>query len=113
MNREAAVPFALCVTTMALVNLVFTACSTQLPKRDAAQPSKRDTPIGTIFRQYAVQRSLQECKVNTVSDEQCGALFSFGAVGTALIGICAFALDTGGTGWFVVSTWRDRSLWDT
>jgi hypothetical protein len=41
-----------------------------------------------------------------------GALLSFGAVGTALIGICAFALDTGGAGWFVISTWRDRSLWD-
>jgi len=39
-----------------------------------------------------------------------GALLSFGAVGTALIGICAFALDTGGTGWFVTSTWRDRAL---
>jgi len=71
MNREAAVPFALCVTTIAWVNLIFTACSTQPPKRDGAQPSERDTPIGTIFRQYAVQRSLQECKVNTVSDEQC------------------------------------------
>jgi hypothetical protein len=41
-----------------------------------------------------------------------GAVMSFGAVGSALIGLSAFVLDTGGAGWFIVSTWRDRSLWD-
>jgi hypothetical protein len=40
-----------------------------------------------------------------------GAALAFGAMGSALIGLCAFALDTGGTGWFVFRTWRDRSLW--
>jgi hypothetical protein len=42
-----------------------------------------------------------------------GALFGFGAIGSALIGIGAFALDTGGSVWFVIATWRDRSFWDT
>lgn len=41
-----------------------------------------------------------------------GALFGFGAVGTALIGIIVFLLDTGGSGWIVIATWRDRSFWD-
>ena len=41
-----------------------------------------------------------------------GALFGFGAVGTALIGIIVFLLDTGGSGWFVIATWKDKSLWD-
>jgi hypothetical protein len=42
-----------------------------------------------------------------------GIVFGFGAIGTALIGTAAFVFDTGGSGWFVISTWRDRSLWDT
>jgi hypothetical protein len=42
-----------------------------------------------------------------------GALFGFGAIGSALIGIGAFALDTGGSAWFLICTWRDRSFWDT
>jgi hypothetical protein len=41
-----------------------------------------------------------------------GAVFSFGAIGSALIGLVAFALDTGGSVWFVTATWRDRSFWD-
>jgi hypothetical protein len=41
-----------------------------------------------------------------------GALFGFGAVGTALIGIIVFLSDTGGSGWFVIATWKDKSLWD-
>jgi hypothetical protein len=41
-----------------------------------------------------------------------GTVFGFGAIGSALIGIAAFVLDTGGSGWFVIATWRDRSLWD-
>ena len=42
-----------------------------------------------------------------------GALSGFGAIGSALIGIGAFVLDTGGSAWFIVATWRDRSLWDS
>jgi len=41
-----------------------------------------------------------------------GAIFGFGAIGLAILGIIAFALDTGGSGWFVIATWRDHSLWD-
>jgi hypothetical protein len=41
-----------------------------------------------------------------------GALFGFGAVGSTLIGIGAFAFDTGGSVWFVIATWRDQSFWD-
>jgi len=41
-----------------------------------------------------------------------GAIFGFGAVGCAVLGICAFAMDTGGSGWFVIATWRDHSFWD-
>lgn len=40
------------------------------------------------------------------------ALASVGAVGTGLLGIGALVIDTGGTAWFVIATWRDRSLWD-
>jgi len=40
-----------------------------------------------------------------------GALFGFGAIGSALIGVGAFVLDTGGSVWFLVCTWRDRSFW--
>lgn len=41
-----------------------------------------------------------------------GALFGFGAIGSGLIGGASFCLDTCGSGWFVIATWRDRSLWD-
>jgi hypothetical protein len=41
-----------------------------------------------------------------------GALFGFGAIGSALVGIGALAADTGGSVWFVIATWRDSSLWD-
>lgn len=41
-----------------------------------------------------------------------GALFGFGVASSALIGIAAFVLDTGGSGWIVVQTWRHQSLWD-
>jgi hypothetical protein len=41
-----------------------------------------------------------------------GVLDGFGATGTAILGLAVFVLDTGGSGWFVVSTWRDRGLWD-
>jgi hypothetical protein len=41
-----------------------------------------------------------------------GTLFGFGAIGTAVLGLAVMALDTGGSLWFLVSTWRDRSFWD-
>jgi hypothetical protein len=42
-----------------------------------------------------------------------GAVARFGAIGSALIGLVAFALDTGGSLWFVIALWRDRSFWNT
>jgi len=41
-----------------------------------------------------------------------GVADGFGASGSALIGLGAFLVDPGGSGWFVVSTWHDRGLWD-
>lgn len=41
-----------------------------------------------------------------------GGIFGFGSLGTALLGIAALALDTGGSPWFLIATWRDSSLWD-
>ena len=41
-----------------------------------------------------------------------GVLDGFGATGSAVIGLATFVLDTGGSGWFVLSTWRDRGFWD-
>jgi hypothetical protein len=41
-----------------------------------------------------------------------GGVLGFGAIGTTLIGLLAVALDTGGAPWFLLSTWRDSSLWD-
>ena len=41
-----------------------------------------------------------------------GLVAGFGAIGTAVMGIVAFALDTGSTGWFAICTWKDRGLWD-
>jgi hypothetical protein len=40
-----------------------------------------------------------------------GALASFSDIGSALVGLTAFAVDTGGSAWFLVATWRDRGLW--
>ena len=42
----------------------------------------------------------------------CAAVFGFGSIGTALIALVAVLVDTGGTPWFLLVTWRDRSLWD-
>ncbi len=42
-----------------------------------------------------------------------GALFAFGTVGSAAIGVFAILLDTGGSFWFIISTWHDRSFWDS
>ena len=41
-----------------------------------------------------------------------GALFGFGAAGSALLGLACIGIDTGGSVWFLVCTWRDRSFWD-
>ena len=35
----------------------------------------------------------------------------FGSIGTALLGLAVIAIDTGGSPWFLVATWRDSSLW--
>jgi hypothetical protein len=40
-----------------------------------------------------------------------GLFFGFGGIGSAVIGILAFALDTGGTGWFLVAVWGDKTFW--
>jgi hypothetical protein len=42
-----------------------------------------------------------------------GTLFGFGSIGSSLLGLTAFALDTGGSGWFLWATWKDSSLWDS
>jgi len=41
-----------------------------------------------------------------------GALFGFGSVGVGAIGLLPVALDTGGSGWFLIATWKDGSLWE-
>jgi hypothetical protein len=39
-------------------------------------------------------------------------LAGYGDRRAAAIGAIALALDLGGLPWFVIATWRDRSLWD-
>jgi hypothetical protein len=39
-------------------------------------------------------------------------VLGFGALPTAVVGLVALALDTGGLPWFLIATWRDDSLWD-
>ncbi len=41
-----------------------------------------------------------------------GVLVGFGGVVPALLGITAMLLDTGGSFWFLLATWRDSSFWD-
>jgi hypothetical protein len=41
-----------------------------------------------------------------------GGVVGFGDWRTASVGLVALALDTGGLPWFLIATWRDRSLWD-
>ncbi len=41
-----------------------------------------------------------------------GAVAGFGDWVTACLGLFAFAIDAGGTLWFLIATWRDASLWD-
>jgi hypothetical protein len=40
------------------------------------------------------------------------AIASFGSVPSAVLGLIAVALDTGGLAWFVIGTWNDASFWD-
>ncbi|MDR0226337.1 MAG: hypothetical protein LBI66_07945 [Burkholderiaceae bacterium] len=40
----------------------------------------------------------------------CG--FGFGGLVTSVLALMAVLLDTGGTPWFLASTWRDSSFWD-
>ena len=41
-----------------------------------------------------------------------GAVLGFGSALCSALGLVAMALDTGGSVWFLVATWRDVSLWD-
>lgn len=41
-----------------------------------------------------------------------GTLLGFGSAPCAVLGLVAMALDTGGTVWFVIATWKDAWLWD-
>lgn len=41
-----------------------------------------------------------------------GMLIGFGSVAPAVLGLVAVGADTGGSGWFLIATWRDTSLWD-
>ncbi len=41
-----------------------------------------------------------------------GALLGFGELAVAALGLVVMAADTGGSVWFLISTWRDASLWD-
>ena len=42
-----------------------------------------------------------------------GGLLGFGSVTCAVIGLLSVAIDTGGSIWLVISTWRDASFWDS
>lgn len=55
-------------STVLIVTL--SACSSPPPK-PVAQQAIVDPPLGTILRQFAIQRSLQECKTNDLGDDQC------------------------------------------
>jgi hypothetical protein len=55
----------------ALLILTMVACSSGSPKREVAPPPSGDSNAGEILRQYAIQRSLQECQKNALTDEQC------------------------------------------
>jgi hypothetical protein len=39
-------------------------------------------------------------------------LLGFGNLPTAVVGLLALVLDTGGLPWFLAMTWHDRSFWD-
>ncbi len=58
-----------CVGIVIIV-VIATGCSATPQKNETATPSI-DPPIGAILRQYAIQRSLQECKAKALNDERC------------------------------------------
>ncbi|MEO6808187.1 MAG: hypothetical protein ABI353_03630 [Isosphaeraceae bacterium] len=39
-------------------------------------------------------------------------VLGFGVLPTAVVGLVALVLDTGGLPWYLIATWRDESLWD-
>ena len=41
-----------------------------------------------------------------------GCSFTFGDMRSISLGVLALSLDTGGTLWFLISTWKDSSFWD-
>ncbi len=41
-----------------------------------------------------------------------GGVIGFGSILCAALGLLAVALDTGGSVWFLIATWRDLSVWD-
>jgi hypothetical protein len=41
-----------------------------------------------------------------------GGLFGFGSVLTACVGLAALLLNTGGSFWLLLATWKDSSFWD-
>jgi hypothetical protein len=41
-----------------------------------------------------------------------GVVYDFGSIYSAALGIIAAFLNTGGSLWFLIATWRDKSLWD-
>lgn len=41
-----------------------------------------------------------------------GSVLGFGSAPCAAVGLVAVAIDTGGSVWFLVATWRDPSFWD-
>lgn len=55
----------------ALLIVIIAACSSGSPKREVAPQPTGDSTVGAILRQYATQRSLQECQSNALTDEQC------------------------------------------
>jgi hypothetical protein len=62
------------IGAMALMAVLLAACSTSPAKPDSAHPpSPSESAIGQILRQHAVQRSLEQCKENALSDADCSA----------------------------------------
>ena len=41
-----------------------------------------------------------------------GGIYGFGSVIIAVIGLFALSIDVGGLPWFLIATWKDRSLWE-
>ncbi len=41
-----------------------------------------------------------------------GGALAFGSAAIAALGLVAYAIDTGGIFWFVVSVWTDKSFWE-